>query len=81
MEEGCSAKDDDDDYDDDDDDYAHQQQKCILWCAELYSITAAPFPNQRADILQMHWYSSSDMLQVRSGHGTDPISVLLRTFG
>jgi hypothetical protein len=66
--EGCSAK------DDDDDDDTQQQKKCILRCAELYSITPAPFPNQRADILQMHWYNNSnDMFQVRPEHGTDPI--------
>jgi hypothetical protein len=73
MEEGCSANDDDDDDD--------TQQKRILRCTELYSITPAPFPNQCADILQIHLYNRSDMFQVRPGHGTDPISVLLRTFG
>ena len=40
----------------------------------------APFPNQDADILQMHFYNNSDTFQVWPGHGTDPKSVLSRTF-
>jgi hypothetical protein len=73
MEGGCNTNDDDDD--------TQQQHNCVLWCDELYSIAPAPFPNQRADILQMRFCNSSDRIQLWPGHGTDPIGVLLRTFG